>query len=133
MYHVKNTYSSTSPDQNPAFTQPKYATFEKRVRYRRENISNIARRRKAKSKRKKRTERKWRAQKMLMDSIIYRREGKRTRFASGLARTPLPSRHIVLHFAPPCSGAFLLFRLTFGRVLVRACAQHVSARSRDLY
>ena len=68
----------------------------------------------------KRTEGKWCAQKMLKDSMICRREGKRARFASGLARTPLPSRHIVLHFAPPRSGAFLLFRLAFGRVLVGA-------------
>ena len=52
MYHLKKTHSSTSPDHNPAFTQPKYATFEKRGRYRRGSISNIARRHKAKRQKK---------------------------------------------------------------------------------
>ena len=127
MYHLKNTYSSTLPDHNLAFTQPKHATFGKRVHYRRENKSKHCTKAQSEKAKEKRTERKWCAQKMLKDSMICRREGKRARFASGLARTPLPSRHIVLHFAPPRSGAFLLFRLAFGRVLVGALSASASA------
>ena len=101
------------------------------MRNRRGNISNIARRRKAKRQKKSAPRESGARKKMLKDSMICRREGKRARFASGLARTPLPSRHIVLHFAPPRSGALLLFRLAFGRVLVGALSASATAARRS--
>ena len=129
MYHQKKPHSSTSPDHNPAFTQPKYATFGKRGRNRWGNISTIARRRKAKRQKKSAPRKSGARKKMPKDSMICRREGKRARFASGLARTPLLSRHIVLRLRRHARALSCSFGLPSG-VCLFARARIAPARAR---
>ena len=133
MYHLKKPHSSTSPDQNPAFTQPKYATFEKRGRYRCEKQKQHCPKAQSEKVKEKRTEEKWCAKnaKGFNDMPPRGKEGAIRKRTS--ANAPPLAAHCLSFLRRHARSLSCSFGLSLGVCLSRVRASARAARARACF